>query len=45
MAPLPSESGVYRALVRAGLIEAGGRRRRAASDHAVLAAAGHLTSS
>jgi transposase InsO family protein len=26
--PVPSESGVYRALVRAGLIEAGGRRRR-----------------
>ncbi len=26
---LPSESGVYRALVRAGLIEPGGRRRRA----------------
>jgi len=29
VAPLPSESGVYRALVRAGLIEPGGRRRRA----------------
>jgi transposase InsO family protein len=28
MAPVPSESGVYRALVRAGLIEPGGRRRR-----------------
>jgi transposase InsO family protein len=28
-APLPSESGVYRALARAGLIEPGGRRRRA----------------
>ena len=28
VAPVPSESGVYRALVRAGLIEAGGRRRR-----------------
>jgi transposase InsO family protein len=27
--PVPSESGVYRALVRAGLIEPGGRRRRA----------------
>ena len=26
--PVPSESGVYRALVRAGLIEADGRRRR-----------------
>ena len=26
---MPSESGVYRALVRAGLIEPGGRRRRA----------------
>jgi transposase InsO family protein len=26
--PVPSESGVYRALVRAGLIEPGGRRRR-----------------
>ncbi len=29
VAPVPSESGVYRALVRAGLIEPGGRRRRA----------------
>jgi transposase InsO family protein len=28
MAPVPSESGIYRALVRAGLIEPGGRRRR-----------------
>jgi transposase InsO family protein len=28
VAPVPSESGIYRALVRAGLIEAGGRRRR-----------------
>jgi len=28
VAPVPSESGVYRALVRAGLIEPGGRRRR-----------------
>jgi transposase len=28
VAPLPSESGVYRALTRAGLIESGGRRRR-----------------
>jgi transposase InsO family protein len=26
--PVPSESGIYRALVRAGLIEAGARRRR-----------------
>jgi len=28
MMPAPSESGVYRALLRAGLIEAAGRRRR-----------------
>jgi len=28
VAPVPSESGVYRALVRAGLIEPGARRRR-----------------
>jgi hypothetical protein len=28
VAPLPSESGVYRALTRAGLIEPAGRRRR-----------------
>ena len=28
VAPLPSESGVYRALTRAGLIEPGARRRR-----------------
>jgi transposase InsO family protein len=28
VAPLPSESGVYRALTRAGLIEPGSRRRR-----------------
>lgn len=28
MMPAPSESGVYRALLRAGLIEASGRRRR-----------------
>ena len=28
VAPLPSESGVYRALTRAGLIQPGGRRRR-----------------
>jgi transposase InsO family protein len=28
VAPVPSESGIYRALVRAGLIEAGARRRR-----------------
>jgi transposase len=28
VAPVPSESGVYRALVRAGLIEPDGRRRR-----------------
>jgi transposase InsO family protein len=28
VAPVPSESGIYRALVRAGLIEPGGRRRR-----------------
>jgi transposase len=28
VAPVPSESRVYRALVRAGLIEPGGRRRR-----------------
>jgi hypothetical protein len=26
--PVPSESGVYRVLVRAGLIEPGGRRRK-----------------
>src|SRR5262245_14967707 len=28
VAPVPSESGIYRALVRAGLIEPGARRRR-----------------
>ncbi len=33
--PVPSESGAYRALVRAALIEPGGRRRRAEhrADH------------
>src|SRR3954454_3701019 len=30
-APVPSESGVYRSLLRAGLIEPGARRRRAES--------------